>query len=343
MQMTEGQIRSIIQDYQKNPSDQDLSQKVRSLLLDGTEDQRFLMTSELAKNRIKDFNAIIEENMLSDGAPGIRSTSFWALTLLGDKHSADSLLEAMEMEDNPDAIISEIDNFVIFAQMHNISSKAIVSNQNLIKTTSQSILSRPSTVTKKIEIPEETYFASENSDVRVESEPQVLVTEPHQQETSDRQKLIEINKARTRVKRTLLDLTPNIPITLDRLAEVTGVTNQSLENYLSDLSKSNPEAGRFFPLEQVFVKQSATISQVLAPTKSIKTCSSCGAVTTKFPCESCGEGTQCSTCKLPIGQDEQTIHCPFCKKPSHTNHLQEWVRIKGNCPNCKEQLNETMF
>ena len=36
--------------------------------------------------------------------------------------------------------------------------------------------------------------------------------------------------------------------------------------------------------------------------------------------------------------DEEILRCNHCDNPFHNNHLQEYVKIKGECPVCKEEL-----
>ncbi len=314
-------------------------------MLDGDEEKRSETTIELSRRRISEFNDLINENMFSDDSAGVRAASFWALAIMGEKSLADDLLEALGQEENPDAKLSEIDSFMIFAERHNISADSIkiTSAPVQVKESELSLIHKKvEPVKSHVEIP--AYAVEVNAEAEeelfreVESE-KVQVDEPvvdsKALELSD-----QIHQARIKVKQILLEITPNVPISLKRIAEVTGVTEKSLEMYLIELTKINPQAGSYFSLEQVFIKKIETVSQVLDPRPSVeKTCMSCGAIAKRFPCEICSEGTQCTTCKLNIGQGEDSLHCPYCKRPSHSKHLLEWLKIKGECPNCKEKLN----
>ncbi|OLS27341.1 MAG: hypothetical protein HeimC2_11780 [Candidatus Heimdallarchaeota archaeon LC_2] len=329
-------------------SNQKHIETVRSLLLDGDEDKRSEITIELAHRRMVQFNDLIEENMFSDDSAGVRAASFWALAIMSDKSKTDDLLEALTQEDNPDARMSEIDSFMIFADRHNISAKSInlaPIQMNIKESEIPLIHKKPEPQKPKIEIP--SYTVETISEVKVERIEEIRAEEVQKVETVDKvegsvtlELDTQIHHARTKVKQILLEITPNVPISLRRIAEVTNVTEKSLETYLTDLTKVNPQAGSYFPLEQVFIKKVETVSQVLDPRPSIaKTCMSCGAIAKRFPCEICSEGTQCTTCKLNIGQGEDSLHCPYCKQPSHSKHLLEWLKIKGECPNCREKLN----
>jgi len=85
------------------------------------------------------------------------------------------------------------------------------------------------------------------------------------------------------------------------------------------------------------------ISEIVAPPKTEEvTCPSCGmpyASDTPF-CPNCGEERlRCIVCLLPIVSGD-IIKCPHCGGIAHKEHLQEWVKVKGFCPNCKQALSE---
>ncbi|NVM52286.1 MAG: hypothetical protein HWN66_01195 [Candidatus Helarchaeota archaeon] len=46
----------------------------------------------------------------------------------------------------------------------------------------------------------------------------------------------------------------------------------------------------------------------------------------------------CMVCNLPIYQDEPVLECPTCQSRAHRDHLLEWFKIKGFCPNCGNKL-----
>jgi len=57
-------------------------------------------------------------------------------------------------------------------------------------------------------------------------------------------------------------------------------------------------------------------------------------------CESCGEDfPKCIVCHLTILDDFTKTPC--CGSPAHLVHLREWLKIKEECPICKEKLKET--
>ncbi|MFB0563938.1 MAG: RING finger protein [Candidatus Lokiarchaeia archaeon] len=87
--------------------------------------------------------------------------------------------------------------------------------------------------------------------------------------------------------------------------------------------------------EQVTIK---TVSTVEADR-----CVFCGG---NFPeeldiCPECGEErVKCSVCQLKIIFGDNVIRCPHCGVLSHRDHILEWIKIRGFCPNCREILSE---
>ncbi|MBD3190093.1 MAG: hypothetical protein GF308_05595 [Candidatus Heimdallarchaeota archaeon] len=56
-------------------------------------------------------------------------------------------------------------------------------------------------------------------------------------------------------------------------------------------------------------------------------------------CPNCAsEPVLCSVCKLPISYGADWVECPHCTHKAHKEHLQEWVKVKGTCPVCKQKL-----
>lgn len=46
----------------------------------------------------------------------------------------------------------------------------------------------------------------------------------------------------------------------------------------------------------------------------------------------------CLICKADFTEDDQILACPYCMYGSHKSHIEEWVKVKGNCPNCLEKI-----
>lgn len=51
----------------------------------------------------------------------------------------------------------------------------------------------------------------------------------------------------------------------------------------------------------------------------------------------------CSICKWLIHSKDDLIECPRCNSPFHQNHLLEWIKMKGDCPVCRERLSSSMI
>jgi predicted RNA-binding Zn-ribbon protein involved in translation (DUF1610 family) len=58
-------------------------------------------------------------------------------------------------------------------------------------------------------------------------------------------------------------------------------------------------------------------------------------------CPHCGESrVRCSVCLGDIASGDQFVKCPNCGVLSHRNHMLEWIKVKGYCPNCRQKLKE---
>jgi hypothetical protein len=58
-------------------------------------------------------------------------------------------------------------------------------------------------------------------------------------------------------------------------------------------------------------------------------------------CPECGEErVKCSVCQLNIAFGDDVVRCPHCGVLSHRDHLLEWIKIRGFCPNCREKLSK---
>ena len=52
---------------------------------------------------------------------------------------------------------------------------------------------------------------------------------------------------------------------------------------------------------------------------------------------------RCSVCMSHIKAGDNFVRCPFCDTPSHYSHIIEWIKVKPQCPNCKQKLIARMF
>ncbi|MHA1556054.1 MAG: RING finger domain-containing protein [Candidatus Heimdallarchaeota archaeon] len=46
----------------------------------------------------------------------------------------------------------------------------------------------------------------------------------------------------------------------------------------------------------------------------------------------------CMICKLSLKADQAATQCPMCQSMFHRNHIVEWLRVKGKCPVCQQNL-----
>ncbi|MBD3227868.1 MAG: hypothetical protein GF329_06740 [Candidatus Lokiarchaeota archaeon] len=46
----------------------------------------------------------------------------------------------------------------------------------------------------------------------------------------------------------------------------------------------------------------------------------------------------CGICKKPIDASSQSLECPYCINKFHRDHLLEWIKTRGKCPNCGKRL-----
>jgi len=96
-------------------------------------------------------------------------------------------------------------------------------------------------------------------------------------------------------------------------------------------------------LSAVGISEGEDEAEIIPPTTEEITCSSCGApYSSDAPfCPSCGsEREKCTVCLLPMAPGSEISKCPHCGGIAHKDHLQEWVKIKGFCPKCKNKLTE---
>ncbi|MHA1266705.1 MAG: hypothetical protein ACTSRS_15825 [Candidatus Helarchaeota archaeon] len=50
---------------------------------------------------------------------------------------------------------------------------------------------------------------------------------------------------------------------------------------------------------------------------------------------------KCAVCKLSIHASEDVLQCPSCGASAHRYHFLEWIKIKGDCPNCQTRLKKS--
>lgn len=46
----------------------------------------------------------------------------------------------------------------------------------------------------------------------------------------------------------------------------------------------------------------------------------------------------CMICKLPLKSEQNIARCPMCHSTFHREHIFEWLKVKGKCPVCLQNL-----
>lgn len=59
------------------------------------------------------------------------------------------------------------------------------------------------------------------------------------------------------------------------------------------------------------------------------------------PCSNCEEiPSKCSVCQGLIKRGENILECPNCSNVAHDNHMEQWMKIKNECPICKTKISK---
>lgn len=163
------------------------------------------------------------------------------------------------------------------------------------------------------------------------------------------------------IKETLEQIGSTTPVSLDRIIDYTRkilkdkvkndstnklvpsreLTKSVCENNITLILAQNVDLGEYYKVEQVFVKTHTEGMASLDPTKKTFDCHFCGAPLEEkeVTCSTCKkEVITCSVCKLPITFGETIGKCSLCEKAAHLTHIQEWVKAKGKCPSCLQEI-----
>jgi len=165
--------------------------------------------------------------------------------------------------------------------------------------------------------------------------------------------------------------TSHTPSQLDRLNQLTQIVRRTKEMRLTDLKSllsfkdkpslmkwlySLPDAWIFTVEKDSIVFETADDDKKIPKTKTTeaikkpeqkKQCLYCEAdlvdVEDEGPivCLNCGKkAPYCEVCKNIITAGEKITQVKSCNHVFHKNHILEWIKIKGTCPICKNQINE---
>ena len=166
----------------------------------------------------------------------------------------------------------------------------------------------------------------------------------------DEKKLYEKEVLYSVLYNILLEFQPNIQVQLTRIADLAKqefssdyVTVQNCEVVIKEIVNDGNLSGKYFELEQVFVRENGKELYSLTASSISKKylCYYCGIDIDKDAkvCENCGkEILKCNVCRLPISFAEEFSQCKHCKTKAHISHLKEWVKVKGKCPTCQKNL-----
>ncbi len=308
------------------------------LLSDNTESKAELIGFILRNNLTEFLDDLINVGVV-DEEKSIRAMAIMAVAKLGNRSNATDLLDAISLESDEETLMSMIESFILFAEINDLKIEEL--EQLLEVLPIERISSLQNATQSRIEMKEKpdplkiSLPLPQDQDEIVDFFVDNSATQKHVGKLED-----QIAEAKAKIKLILLDLEPNIPVSIYRLAELSNTTPYSLERYLIELTEDGTLTGEYLELEQMFIKGRQTTSALLGniPTKGPPLCSDCGSPSRSFPCENCGGGIQCGTCKLLIGKGEDIIECPDCGSKNHRTHLLEWLKIRGVCPICKRKI-----
>ena len=46
----------------------------------------------------------------------------------------------------------------------------------------------------------------------------------------------------------------------------------------------------------------------------------------------------CMICKLSLKPEQRITKCPMCESMFHQDHIVDWLKMKGKCPVCQQNL-----
>ncbi|MCE7734600.1 MAG: E3 ubiquitin protein ligase [Candidatus Heimdallarchaeota archaeon] len=131
----------------------------------------------------------------------------------------------------------------------------------------------------------------------------------------------------------------NNRISMNELSKNSIIHKDDLINNLSILIARGYYDGKL--VNKYFVK-----SKQLFRIKAKPQCFECNTIITevKDPCPKCNAMLPlCTVCKGPLLVSDFIVACPYCSHESHSTHIKEWLKIKGECPVCKNSLNPSQL
>jgi len=152
-----------------------------------------------------------------------------------------------------------------------------------------------------------------------------------------------------------------IPVSLNRISELSNIGLAETESYLKDIVREIPDVGEYLELEQVFIKHYKSSEEMsvlmnemrnrqIELTTLEETGNLCIYCQTPIPtieiegqlvCPQCGkEVFSCSICRKNLYHGEEIVVEEKCGNLFHRRHIVEWIKIKGQCPMCQSRINE---
>jgi predicted transcriptional regulator len=133
-----------------------------------------------------------------------------------------------------------------------------------------------------------------------------------------------------------IELSKGIPskISIKKLANHVKLHNYEVVKLISGLIAQGYYRGQIS--SKHFVKTHAMF-KIREPPK----CFSCGVLLQDYkkPCPSCNAVPPiCSVCKGAMSSADDLVACPHCRHEAHPLHIKEWLKIKGECPVCRNKL-----
>jgi predicted transcriptional regulator len=112
-----------------------------------------------------------------------------------------------------------------------------------------------------------------------------------------------------------------------------------------DYQKKELTASEYFQMFQDKNEELMIINQIIEEriSRKMKKCYYCQEIidVESSICPYCKKEVPiCSVCKRKIYNGSEVLACPNCNAKAHSNHIREWLKSIGSCPNCKKHLLE---
>ncbi len=123
----------------------------------------------------------------------------------------------------------------------------------------------------------------------------------------------------------------NVGSVSDYMSTATNTTQQSY-NELTSIAKEMSSLDSSY--EPIFSKS----DDVLAKDEEVKQ-----VKTQTLKVATTDLDSRCSVCMSAIRAGDTFVRCPHCETPAHYAHLIEWIKVKTQCPHCRNKITARMF